>query len=250
MAVAYDNSAGNSGNSTTATVNLLVAANTQVFVGVHFNGGPTASSPTFEGNAMTLVDGPVNDVYLYRYANTTSGTKTASVTRSDSGLWAIGAVAFTGVDGASPIGTAVNQFTDETSPSESPAVTSGSTDWIILDVMLLAADAVMAEDAAQTDRVLINAYDSNVLNFGMSTKPGSASTTTMAWTTTGSIFGVGQIAVPIRPAAAAAGQPTVKRWGGVPHMGGRKRFGSGSGGGAWGMSKSGLVVPSRFREAA
>jgi hypothetical protein len=204
MAVAFDNANSAPGEGTAATINLLVAANTQIFVGVHLNGGPTASNPTFEGNAMTLVDGPVNDVYVYRYTNTTSGTKTASVTRSDSGLWAIGAVSFTGVDSANPIGTAVNQSSDETSPSTSPAVTSGSTDWVILDAILLAADAAMAEDAAQADRVLLNAYDSNVLNFGMSTKPGSASTTTMSWTTAGSIFGVGHIAVPIRPAAGGA----------------------------------------------
>lgn len=35
----------------------------------------------------------------------------------------------------------------------------------------------------------------------------------------------------------AAGQPTSKRFGGVPHMAGRKRFAGGSGGGAWGWLK-------------
>lgn len=49
---------------------------------------------------------------------------------------------------------------------------------------------------------------------------------------------------------AGGGQPTMKRWGGVPHVGGRKRFASGGSGGAWGRSKAGVWIPNHLRKAA
>lgn len=44
---------------------------------------------------------------------------------------------------------------------------------------------------------------------------------------------------------AAAGQPTMKRWGGVPHVGGRKGFGRSGGGAAWGRTRDGLWIPQK-----
>lgn len=203
MAVTYDNAASAVGNGTTASVAITCAANSLVIVAVHFNGGPTASSPTFDGNAMTLIDGPITDVYLYRYTGHASGSRTASVTRSTSGDWAIGVVSVTGFDSGDPVGTHQSESTDETSPFTTPAITSGSADWMIVDACMAASDSLaMAADGAQTERVSLDSYNGGSLNFGMSTKPGSASTTTMSWTSAGTIFGVGLIAVPIRPSAA------------------------------------------------
>lgn len=205
MAVAFDAAASADGNGTTATLNITVAANSIVFVGVHFNGSPTASNPLFDGNAMTLVAGPVNDVYLYRYHGHAAGLRTASLTRSDSGDWAIGAVSFTGVDLTSPIGTAQTAVPDAT-PTTTPNITSGSADWMILDACMMASaePTTTAANGAQTERVSNDAYNDSVLSFGMSTKPGSAAETTMQWTTTGEVFGSGIIGVPIRPAATGS----------------------------------------------
>lgn len=205
MAVTFDNAASAVGNGTTASVAITCAASSLVIVGVHFNGSPTASAPTFDGNAMTLIDGPINDVYLYRYTGHAAGSRTASVTRSDTGDWVIGVVSVTGFDAGDPVGASVSESTDETSPFTTPAITSGSADWMIVDAIQAAADDVIAADGAQTERVSRDSYNGGVLNFGMSTKPGSASTTTMSWTSTGTVFGVGHIAAPVRPSAAGEG---------------------------------------------
>lgn len=45
------------------------------------------------------------------------------------------------------------------------------------------------------------------------------------------------------------GQPAVTRWGGVPHLGTQK-FRGGHRGGPWAMRRSGVIVPTRFQEAA
>lgn len=55
----------------------------------------------------------------------------------------------------------------------------------------------------------------------------------------------------IEEQAAAGGQPTMRRWGGIPFMGGQGIGQKGGGDGrTWGRRKSGIIVPSRFREAA
>src|SRR4029079_15460520 len=51
-------------------------------------------------------------------------------------------------------------------------------------------------------------------------------------------------------AAATAGQPTTRRWGGVPFMGGQgvagKGWGGSGGGRMWGRTRTGLIVPNRL----
>lgn len=56
----------------------------------------------------------------------------------------------------------------------------------------------------------------------------------------------GSLAIEFDTSAAASGHPTIRRWGGVPHMGGRRGLNGSSGGGTWGRSKVGLYVPKRF----
>jgi hypothetical protein len=50
--------------------------------------------------------------------------------------------------------------------------------------------------------------------------------------------------------AAAAGQPTMRRWGGVPHLGGGSGGGRHGSGRMWGRTRSGIYVPNHLREAA
>lgn len=50
-----------------------------------------------------------------------------------------------------------------------------------------------------------------------------------------------------KPAAAATGHPTMRRWGGVPYLGGQGIGQKGGGRGRmWGQHRSGLIVPRRF----
>lgn len=66
--------------------------------------------------------------------------------------------------------------------------------------------------------------------------------TTVTWGgTSGSAFGSGVIE--LDASGAAAGQPTIRRWGGVPFMGGKRGFNGSSGGGAWGRTGAGIWVP-------
>lgn len=203
MAVTYDNANSAVGNGTTASVAITVAASSLVIVGVHFNGSPTASSPTFDGNAMTLIAN-VGDLYLYRYHGHASGSRTASVTRSTSGDWVIGVVSVTGFDSGDPVGThQTGESTEQTSVTTA-AITSGSADWLIVDVALMILDA-MAADGAQTERVSRDSYNGGFLSFGMSTKAGAASTTTMSWTAAETFGDNAVIGVPIRPSAGGGG---------------------------------------------
>jgi len=200
MPVTYDNANSDVGISTTASVSLTVAANSLVIVGVQLNGSPTVNSATFDGNAMTLITN-VGDLYLYRYHGHASGSRTASITRSDSGLWVIGAVTVTGFDTGNPVGTHQTGTSTETASVTTDAITSGSTDWLIVDVAVMVRDAIAAA-GGQTERVSQESFNSGQLSFGMSTKPGSASTTTMSWTTDATFGDNAIIAVPVRPAAA------------------------------------------------
>lgn len=201
MAVTYDNANSAVGTSTTASVTLTVAASSLAVVGVQVNGSPTISSATFDGNAMTLI-GQVGDLYLYRYHGHASGSRTATITRSDSGLWAIGAVSVTGFDSGNPVGTHQTGTSTETASVTTADITSGSTDWLIVDAAVLVRD-VIAAAGGQTERVSEESFNSGQISFGMSTKPGSASTTTMSWTADATFGDNSIIAVPIRPAAAA-----------------------------------------------
>jgi hypothetical protein len=201
MAVTYDNANSATGSGTTASVSITVAASSLAIVGVHLNGGPTASNPTFDGSAMTLI-AQEGDLYLYRYHGHASGSRTASVTRSDSGLWAIGVISVTGFDGSNPVGTHQTGTSSETASVTTAAITSGSTDWMIVDAVILIRD-VIAAGGAQTERVSQESYNSGQLSFGMSTKAGSGSTTTMSWTADATFGDNAIIGVPIRPAAAA-----------------------------------------------
>lgn len=207
--VAYDNANSATGNGTVASVAVTVAANSLVVVGVHFNGGPTASSPTFDGNAMTLI-AQNGDMYLYRYTGHASGSRTASVTRSTSGDWVIGVVSVTGFDTGDPVGTHQVGNSSETTSVTTAAITSGSTDWLIIDAAFMVNDSMAAQTSpAQTERVSRDSYNGGFLSFGMSTKAGSASTSTMSWTASGT-FGDNTItAIPIRPAAGGGGGSSV-----------------------------------------
>jgi hypothetical protein len=199
MAVTYDNANSAVGTSTTASVSVTAAASSLVIVGVMMNGSPTVSNPLFDGNAMTLIAQNA-DLYLYRYHGHASGSRTASVTRSDSGLWVIGAITVTGFDTGDPVGTHQTGTSTETASVDTAAITSGSTDWLIVDAALLVRD-VIAAAGGQTERVSQESFNSGQLSFGMSTKPGSASTTTMSWTTDATFGDNLIIGVPIRPAA-------------------------------------------------
>ena len=48
---------------------------------------------------------------------------------------------------------------------------------------------------------------------------------------------------------SATGQPTMRRWGGVPYMGGQG-IGNKGKGRMWGKTRSGVIVPKRYTEAA
>lgn len=50
-------------------------------------------------------------------------------------------------------------------------------------------------------------------------------------------------------AAGATGQPTMRRWGGTPYVGGHG-IGTKGKGRMWGRTRSGLIIPRRFTEAA
>jgi hypothetical protein len=80
---------------------------------------------------------------------------------------------------------------------------------------------------------------------------GTAATVNPVITVTDNLTDIAAVTACFKAAAAATGQPTTRRRGGIPFSGGRGPAHGGNGGGRmWGRTRSGLVVPRRFEEAA
>lgn len=74
--------------------------------------------------------------------------------------------------------------------------------------------------------------------------------TTVTWGST-SATDFSALIVEVDSSGAAAGQPTMRRWGGTPFLGGQgtgQQGGAAQGGRMWGRRRSGIVVPARCLE--
>lgn len=209
MTVLYDNSNSAEGNDTNPTVTLTVAANSIVLVGLFVNNDPAVSAATFDGNAMTLVHQHTGAAgfRLYRYHGHAAGSRTASFTVASANSWGIGVISLTGFDTSTPVGTPQEGASSETTSVTTASIASATGEMIVdLAVMI---NIEMSPQAAQTQRIYRASLDGGFLSFGMSTKPGAASTT-MQWE---SPFTVGDnriIGVSVKAAAAASATLTAE----------------------------------------
>lgn len=186
MAVAYDNANAATGNGTTATVSLTCASSSLVIFCFWANNNPTFGSPTFDGQAPSLIYNPGNGFRVYSYRGHASGSRTATVTWTGAQDWAIGAVSVTGWDSTTPIGTSQNTTNDGLALITTPSITSAA-DGLIVDAVLMIRDDI-SPGVGQTQRVNAESIQGSQVSLAMSTKTGAASTT-MSWSVADETFG-------------------------------------------------------------
>ncbi len=178
MAVAYDNGNSATGNGTTATVSLTCASSSLVVFCFWANNNPTFGSPTFDGQAPSLIYNPGNGFRVYSYRGHASGSRTATVTWTGAQDWGICAVSVTGWDSSTPIGTSQNTTNDSLTSITTPSITS-ATDGLIVDAVMMINGTITA-GGGQTERATAKSIQGSAVSLAMSTKTGAASTT-MSW---------------------------------------------------------------------
>jgi len=221
-------------------------------VGVNNPSGPipTVSSAVFNGseNATLISRQEANngEMALERWGLVAPSATTANLVVTLSASQEFNAVVstFTGVNQSTPLGTSVIDTYSAGGFAHSHATTS-ETDGLVWDTFIIRGDATsLTPDAGQTTQVAHHTIGTtgNGLDGIVSSEPGAASVTTgYTWGT--AEFGRWvHVTSPIKPVGAVAGQPTQKRFGGVPHTGTTK-FRGGHSGGPWGRGREGLIVP-------
>jgi hypothetical protein len=210
MAVAYEthNSGGGSLVSS-ISFNLTVTSADCLWVGTAFyqNGNTFVSGVTFNGDSFTEVPNSAKNngslwVQQFYLVAPDVGTFTLQVTYGGSAAFDIGvvAVAFTGVDQTTPIGTAVTASDSSTTPSVT--VTANADDFVV-DILGIAHSGTLTVGANQTQRA--NTTAGGFYKYATSTQDGGdggvmswSNSTSQAWAIS---------AVPIKAVSAAATLP-------------------------------------------
>jgi hypothetical protein len=198
-------------------------------VGVHTtNPSDVITGCTYSGVAMDLVhkigSSDAGQNYLFYLTAPATGTNNIVCSASTTIFFILSGVSYTGVSQSAQPEAA----SEETSffPMTCQVTTVTVDAWTILHATDTGAQ--LAASTGSTERTdpgglsRSGLFDSN----GGHASPGSKD---MSCTGNALGFGTG-IMLSIAPAGAAVGQPTMRRWGGVPHVGGRKGFGRSGGG--------------------
>jgi hypothetical protein len=218
-AITYDTSASVIGSGVTSTsVNHTLggapctSSNSILIIGISWNDSTqTISSVTVAGNAATNIDGVTWDYGQERLEYWTyvggSGTRSIAVSFSGSVGVFLSVSSYCGVDQITSVGSAVANF-GTTEGAASVTVTS-ATGELVVDMVASTAwsgeSLVMTPSGTQRIYSEYNPGGPNNVILASSDSAGAASVT-MTWTqTSASNSGPwGQIAVPLKPAPAAA----------------------------------------------
>lgn len=212
MAIALDAATSSSSTaSSTLTFSHTVAGSDRVLmVGVSWQTGAvnnaTVTGVTYNGVAMTLVDeqappDPFNQTLgasLWRLVAPATGTHNVVITISNtSDVILGGATSWTGVDQTTPLGTSAKATAQ--SGTTATVNVSSATGEVVVDVVI-GLDPISV-GAGQTSRYATTGIG---LTGAGSSEPG-AGTVTMSWTVANYAWRI--VAVPLKPVAAAAGNP-------------------------------------------
>jgi hypothetical protein len=208
-------------------------------------GGYNISGMTYNGVAMTeiaRVQVPSDRwIGMYYLAAPATGANNIVMTVVDppapdafAGL----AASYTGVHQVSPIDSFNTATASATSITPSTTVV-GSDCWLVMGLKTDGGDP--AAGTGTTDRI------SNGFGLGHFDSNGTVGTGSQSLQATfvASVNWAAVIASIAPSAAPAAGQPTMRRWGGVPAMGGTNIGNKGTGR-MWGRTRSGIIVPRRL----
>ncbi len=247
MAIAFIDSvqrltAGTSGEIDTTGATLLVA---QV---VYIDATTLSDS---EGNTWTArtertaAFGAKGRLYYAENPNV-SATHTFTLTGGTHG--AVGVTAFSGTATSSVFDTETGQ-SDQFSTAEAGSLTPSQNASLVI-ASIVQWTSLVGDQSIDDGYTLEEEWSPNS---GGDHRGGgiayliqtTAAATDPSWTFGGG-GDAGVALTAFKPAAGgAAGQPTMRRWGGVPHMGTTK-FRNGGRGGPWGRTTDGLIVPRRL----
>ena len=227
MAIALDADTAkvaSGGGSPVTWTHTCTGSSLVLLVSVTYRGsGLSVSAVTYNGVGLTRIatDGPTSPAIqgdLWYLVNPATGANTVSVTFAGGTPTRVVAhsISFTGVDQATPIGTAAHANGSSTTPS---ATVSSAAGELVVDALCWNSNVATASvGAGQTqldnDTTSAGSQETGEAN---SDEAGAASVT-MSWTLSGST-GWSLIAVPLKPAAAAVSarprgilQPPISAW--------------------------------------
>jgi hypothetical protein len=182
-------------------------------------GGEVPDSVTFDSQAMSMVaniydstDGNRLTFWILALEGVvTTGSKTIAVTMPSSNDIIAHGFTLTGVDQTTPNRTAAT-----VASTGAPTINVTSTaDDLVLDGVAYYDAGNISAGSGQTAVATYNGYSSFSALFS-SEEAAVGTPTTMSWTTDIGYYAMA--ALPIIPAPAAAGQPTMRRWQNTPHM--------------------------------
>ena len=227
--------------------------------------GHTSFSPNTEntlsdsqGNTWTALTVQQSDAVrfhlYYAAAPSVSSTQTFSLSSVTSSFPALAVVGFSGTH-ASPFDVSNGAVDNTGDNSMQPgSVTPSQNDSLVVTGIGCGTSTVPTMDGGFTVEEASATVGGNHFGIGLAYLiQTSAAAANPTWSYTATAGGQGSTIAVFKPAVAAAGHPTMRRWGGVPFVGGQgigQKGSAGNSGRAWGRRKSGIIVPQRFREAA
>ena len=224
---------------------LVVLVQFQPTAGTGVSIADTALNPYFEVGSILNGVG-TNKVRMFRAYNITghaSNVVTATI-NSASTYRSITVYQFSGLDTSDPLGSAPNGSTGNSTAISSASVTVTAAEEVI--VMFCEADNDTISNATYNltnfavtgDAVK---YFADGYHIVTASEAATATCASGPWYIKAASF---------KAPAAATGQPTMRRWGGVSHIGGGSGGGRHGSGRMWGRTRSGIYVPNHLREAA
>jgi len=134
---------------------------------------------------------------LFGLAGPAAGASTVLVSSTVSGSLSSGSMSFTGVDQATPVGTAVTNIGSSTAPSATVTGTTAGN-----QVAAVVANGSPITSSGQTSRYIKNLDGNSAAGNGAGASAAAGGSVAMGWTVTNDWWGV--IAVEVKAGAAAA----------------------------------------------
>lgn len=181
-ALAFDGASTTSGENVTSlsfTGHAVAGSDRLLLAAVHSDQGPTAQTPTWNGDSMTALDSSQYFFKTFKLLAPDTGANTWAISSMTSGDYAATIISFTGADQTTPLDAADKTFGNGTSASNDVA---SEADDLVVDFITTSNTTNLAPGGSQTERA-----DTTIagIHAGCSTIPGAASVTmTWSWTTT------------------------------------------------------------------
>ncbi len=185
--------------------------------------------------------------YIYYLLGPASGSKTVQVNAGSSVLIIVVVASYSGVAQVSQPDVAANNAVAFDTTLTTSFTTTTDNAW---GFAVGSATARPQSSGTNASKVVEDSTFSGYCALFESGSLGAAGSKSMQ-TSQSAPSAYGHAVVVLKEAAGGgAGQPTMRRWGATPYVGGHGINAGGGGGRMWGRRQSGLIVPKRLQEAA